>query len=76
LGEFNVQNAAAAICVGLSQGIEMGKIKEILKRVKPTLGRLEVFNAGQPFTVIVDYAHEPASLEAVYKNLKIFNPGK
>jgi len=76
IGEFNVYNAAAAICVGLLQGIGMGEIKEILKHVKPTPGRLEVVNAGQPFTVIVDYAHEPASLEAVYKALKIFTPRK
>ncbi len=67
IGEFNVQNAAAAICVGLSQGIGIRKIKEILKNAKPTPGRLEVINEGRPFTVIVDYAHEPASLEAVYK---------
>jgi UDP-N-acetylmuramyl-tripeptide synthetase len=76
IGEFNVYNAAAAICVAASQGIGMEKIKEILKQAKPTPGRLEVVNLGQPFTVIVDYAHEPASLEAVYKALKIFNPRK
>jgi len=74
IGEFNVYNAAAAICVAGLQGIGMGKIKEILRNAKPTPGRLEVVNAGQPFTVIVDYAHEPASLEAVYKTLRIFNP--
>ena len=73
IGEFNVANAAAAICVAQSQGIEMKKIKEILRSVKPAPGRLEIINEGQPFTVIVDYAHEPASLEAVYKTLKIFN---
>ncbi len=76
IGEFNVYNACAAICVAQSQGIAMEKIKEILKNVKPTPGRLEVINCGQPFTVIVDYAHEPASLEAVYRSLKIFNPRK
>jgi len=76
IGEFNVYNAAAAIGVAQSQGIPMEKIKEILTYAKPTPGRLEVINCGQPFTVIVDYAHEPASLEAVYKSLKIFNPRK
>jgi len=76
IGEFNVYNAAAAICVAQSQGIEMEKVKEILAHVKPTPGRLEVVNGGQPFTVIVDYAHEPASLEAAYKAIKVFNPKK
>jgi UDP-N-acetylmuramoyl-L-alanyl-D-glutamate--2,6-diaminopimelate ligase len=74
IGEFNVYNACAAICVAQSQGIKIEKIKEILKHAKPTPGRLEVINCGQPFAVIVDYAHEPASLEAIYESLKIFNP--
>ncbi|OGZ34066.1 MAG: hypothetical protein A2174_03040 [Candidatus Portnoybacteria bacterium RBG_13_41_18] len=74
IGEFNVYNAVAAICVAQSQGIGMEKIKAILAHAKPTPGRLEVVDCGQPFTVIIDYAHEPASLEAVYKTLKIFNP--
>jgi UDP-N-acetylmuramoyl-L-alanyl-D-glutamate--2,6-diaminopimelate ligase len=76
IGEFNVYNACAAICVAQSQGIEMEKIKEILKNAKPVPGRLEVIKSGQPFTVIVDYAHEPASLEAAYKAIKVFNPKK
>jgi UDP-N-acetylmuramoyl-L-alanyl-D-glutamate--2,6-diaminopimelate ligase len=76
VGEFNIYNAAAAICVAQSQGIGTDKIKEILKNAKPTPGRLEVIKAGQPFTVVVDYAHEPASLEAAYKAIKVFNPKK
>ncbi|MBI4709294.1 MAG: UDP-N-acetylmuramoyl-L-alanyl-D-glutamate--2,6-diaminopimelate ligase [Candidatus Portnoybacteria bacterium] len=76
IGEVNMYNAAAAICVAISQGIGVDKIKEALKNAKPAPGRLEVINEGQPFTVIVDYAHEPASLESAYKALKIFNPRK
>jgi len=76
IGEFNIANAAAAICLALSQGIAMEKIREALVKVKPIPGRLEVINQGQDFTVIVDYAHEPASLEQVYQTLKIFQPRK
>jgi UDP-N-acetylmuramoyl-L-alanyl-D-glutamate--2,6-diaminopimelate ligase len=76
IGEFNVYNAAAAICVAQSQGISTNKIKEILENAKPTPGRLEVIKGDQPFTVIVDYAHEPASLEAAYRAIKVFNPKK
>jgi len=76
LGEFNVANAGAAICLAISQAVAMEKIKEILKTAKPPAGRLELINEGQPFVVIVDYAHEPASLEAVYKTIKIFHPRK
>ncbi|MBI2514863.1 UDP-N-acetylmuramoyl-L-alanyl-D-glutamate--2,6-diaminopimelate ligase [Candidatus Wolfebacteria bacterium] len=67
IGEFNVYNAAAAICVALSQNIPMEQIKKALASAKPPPGRMEIIDKGQDFTVIVDYAHEPASLEAAYK---------
>ncbi len=76
IGEFNVYNAGAAICFALSQGISLEKAGEILKNVKSIPGRLEIVDKGQDFTVIVDYAHEPASLEAAYKTAKLFNPQK
>ncbi|HAL24481.1 TPA: UDP-N-acetylmuramyl-tripeptide synthetase [Candidatus Wolfebacteria bacterium] len=66
IGEFNVQNAGAAICVALSQGIEMGVIGRVLANMRTVPGRMEVINKGQNFSVIVDYAYEPKSLEAVY----------
>lgn len=69
IGEFNVYNAVAAICAALSQGLAMPKIKRALAKVKAPPGRLELVNKGQDFTVIIDYAHEPASLEAIYKTV-------
>jgi len=74
IGEFNVYNAAAAVCVALSQGVSLERIKSALRTVRPTPGRLEVVDAGQRFTVIVDYAHEPASLSAVYVAARLFEP--
>jgi UDP-N-acetylmuramoyl-L-alanyl-D-glutamate--2,6-diaminopimelate ligase len=70
IGEFNVYNVAAAIAVALSQNIPIEKIEEALGQVKSPAGRMEIIDKGQDFTVIVDYAHEPASLEAVYKTVK------
>lgn len=67
MGEFNIYNAAAAICAVLSQNIQMEKIKKALAQAKAPPGRFEIVDKGQDFTVIIDYAHEPASLEAVYK---------
>jgi len=76
IGEFNVYNAAAAISFALSQKIPIEKIREILKNAKPIAGRFERIEKGQDFEVIVDYAHEPASLEAAYKAVKLFRPNK
>ncbi|MBI3638425.1 UDP-N-acetylmuramoyl-L-alanyl-D-glutamate--2,6-diaminopimelate ligase [Candidatus Wolfebacteria bacterium] len=68
IGEFNVYNAAAAICVALSQNIPMAQIKKALADANPAPGRMEVVD-GKNFKIIIDYAHEPASLEAAYKTL-------
>jgi UDP-N-acetylmuramoyl-L-alanyl-D-glutamate--2,6-diaminopimelate ligase len=69
IGEFNIYNAAAAICVAVSQGIPRRQIKKALTKAAAPPGRLELINQGQNFTLIVDYAHEPASLETVYKTV-------
>ena len=76
IGEFNVYNAVAAICVALSQKIPIEKIKDVLTGVNPVPGRMEIIDSGQNFTAIVDYSYELASFENALKNLKIFNPNK
>lgn len=72
LGKFNVYNALAVITVGISQGIDWEKIKKTLEKITEIPGRMEVIDEGQNFTVIVDYAHEPAGLESVYKIITSF----
>ena len=67
IGEFNIYNIAAAICAALSQNIPIEQIQKSLLSFRPVAGRMEVVNMGQNFSVIVDYAHEPKSLESVYK---------
>jgi len=73
LGKFNVYNSLAAIAVGLSQSVSLEVCKTALEKVKTISGRMEVI-AKEPFTVIVDYAHTPDSLEAVYKDITGFKP--
>lgn len=68
-GEFNISNALAAICICLSQKVSLDVCKKSLEKIKKIPGRMEVV-IKEPFKVIVDYAHTPDSLEAVYKNLK------
>lgn len=69
LGEFNIYNSLSAICVALSQGIGLSTCQQALKKVKKMPGRMEIV-VDKPFTVIVDYAHTPDSLEKVYKTLR------
>ena len=69
LGAFNISNALAAICIGLSQGISLETCKKALEKVEGIPGRMEIV-VREPFFVIVDYAHTPAALEEVYREVK------
>jgi len=66
-GVFNIYNALAAATLGHALGIPVAQIKEGLESIESIPGRAERVDAGQPFDVIVDYAHTPRSLESIYK---------
>ena len=68
MGEFNICNALAATCVGVSQGISMEKCKEVVERVEGIPGRMEEV-ISRPFKVFVDYAFTPNALKQVYGTL-------
>ncbi|MBI2952865.1 MAG: UDP-N-acetylmuramoyl-L-alanyl-D-glutamate--2,6-diaminopimelate ligase [Chloroflexi bacterium] len=65
LGTFNVYNILAAIAVGVSQGFSFSDIQMGIQAVKGIAGRMESIDCGQDFSVIVDFAHTPGSLEHV-----------
>ena len=69
IGNFNIYNALAAISIALSQGISLETCKKAIEKVKKIPGRMEIV-IKEPFKVIVDYAHTPDSLKAVYKSIK------
>jgi UDP-N-acetylmuramoyl-L-alanyl-D-glutamate--2,6-diaminopimelate ligase len=65
-GQFNLYNILAATTFAKTQNIEIGTIKKALENFSGVPGRVERISAGQDFTVIVDYAHTPDSLEKLY----------
>lgn len=69
-GMYNVYNALGAIAVGLTRGIGFATLARLLSEEITIPGRFERIDAGQDFQVIVDYAPEIASLEAVYGVIK------
>ena len=69
-GDFNVANAAAAIKTAEIYGIKPDLAVKILENIESLPGRMELIEEGQNFKVIVDYAHTPDSMEAVYGSLK------
>lgn len=68
-GEFNLYNILAAVSFGISQNIRLEEIKRAIGKFKGIEGRME-FVQKEPFAVVVDYAHTPDSLKAVYQELK------
>ncbi len=62
-GRFNVANALAAATTGLVLGIEPEVIAAGLSTPVAVPGRFELVDVGQPFAVVVDYAHTPDGLE-------------
>jgi UDP-N-acetylmuramoyl-L-alanyl-D-glutamate--2,6-diaminopimelate ligase len=68
-GLFNVHNALAAIAVGEALELDPGSIRTGIATLARVPGRMERVEAGQPFSVVVDYAHTPEALAKVLENL-------
>ena len=64
-GRFNAHNAAAIVALGTGWELDPAAVRAGLESVEHVPGRMERVEAGQPFAVIVDYAHSPASLAIV-----------
>jgi UDP-N-acetylmuramoyl-L-alanyl-D-glutamate--2,6-diaminopimelate ligase len=68
-GRFNAYNALAVVALGEGLGLDAAAIRDGLASVERVPGRMETVDAGQPFSVFVDFAHTPASLQAVLDTL-------
>jgi UDP-N-acetylmuramoyl-L-alanyl-D-glutamate--2,6-diaminopimelate ligase len=62
-GLFNMENALAATCVGISEGIELGVIKKALEKITKVSGRMDEVKNKLGLKIIIDYAVTPDSLE-------------
>ncbi len=67
LGDFNRQNILAAFSTGLVQNLPLRRLAVGIENIQSVPGRLERIIAGQPFTVIVDYAFEPQAVNKLYE---------
>jgi UDP-N-acetylmuramoyl-L-alanyl-D-glutamate--2,6-diaminopimelate ligase len=72
IGKFSVYNVLASFAASVVSGIDIKKVIQSIESVEGISGRFELVNAGQDFTVIVDYAHTPDSLENVLKTIQHF----
>lgn len=75
-GQFNVYNSLAAAAVCMSLQVPLSIIKKGLDESSSISGRFEHVRCGQKYSVIVDYAHTPESLEGLLKLYRGLTPGK
>lgn len=75
-GRFNVYNALAAVTVGLLEGLTLEEIGKSLAGFSGVAGRFETVEAGQEYTVVIDYAHTPDGLENVIKAARELTRGR
>ena len=65
LGRFNVENVLGAVAAARLLGLEDDAIVRGAEHLAGVPGRFEAVDEGQPFAVVVDYAHTPEALESV-----------
>jgi UDP-N-acetylmuramoyl-L-alanyl-D-glutamate--2,6-diaminopimelate ligase len=70
LGGFNVSNSLCASAIALHAGVDLDVIARTLAQPPIIAGRMARIDEGQDFSVVVDYAHTPASLEKVLTLLR------
>jgi UDP-N-acetylmuramoyl-L-alanyl-D-glutamate--2,6-diaminopimelate ligase len=75
-GHFNVENALASIAAAAALGVRLEQAAGALAGVGRVPGRLEPVAEGQPFAVMVDYAHTPDSLENVLRAARRLTGGR
>ncbi|MDE2840897.1 MAG: UDP-N-acetylmuramoyl-L-alanyl-D-glutamate--2,6-diaminopimelate ligase [Chloroflexota bacterium] len=73
---FNVANTLAALAVVTGLGVPLDAAVTAVSSFPGVPGRMQVIAAGQPFAVIVDYAHTPNSLRLVLNALRGVTPGR
>lgn len=70
IGVFNIYNILGATTLARAIGVGLETIKRALEKIEVIPGRAERIDEGQPFSVLVDYAHTPDSLEKLYQAFK------
>ncbi len=75
-GRFNVENVLAAVAASRLLGIGDDAIVKGVEHVAGVPGRFEAVDEGQPFAVLVDYAHTPEALENVLAEARRLTPAR
>jgi UDP-N-acetylmuramoyl-L-alanyl-D-glutamate--2,6-diaminopimelate ligase len=75
-GRFNLENVLGTVAAGRLLGVDDQAIARGIGSVSGVPGRFQSVDEGQPFAVIVDYAHKPAALENVLRTARDLGTGR
>jgi UDP-N-acetylmuramoyl-L-alanyl-D-glutamate--2,6-diaminopimelate ligase len=75
-GRFNVENVLGAVAAGILLDVDEDEIAAGVRALEGVPGRFEAVDEGQPFTVLVDYAHTPDSLDNVLRTAREIAGGR
>lgn len=75
-GKFNIYNMLAASTAAVVNQVPLRVIQNTLKEISPIPGRFEGIDIGQPYGVIVDYAHTPDAVQNILKTCRELTQGK
>jgi UDP-N-acetylmuramoyl-L-alanyl-D-glutamate--2,6-diaminopimelate ligase len=75
-GRFNVLNGLCALGICHALGLPLEAAAQGLARVRGLRGRMQVLDAGQPFPIVIDYAHTPDGLAQVLRELRPLTAGR
>jgi len=75
-GEFNISNSLAAISVGRKLGLSKEQIEKGIAALETVEGRMNLINAGQNFSVIVDFASTPDGFQKFFESMRPLVKGK
>jgi UDP-N-acetylmuramoyl-L-alanyl-D-glutamate--2,6-diaminopimelate ligase len=76
LGRYNVTNVAGAIATGIALKIPLDTVIKAIEMADPVPGRFRPVNMGQPFTVLIDYAHTPDGIERLCQSAREITSGR
>ncbi len=75
-GKYNVYNALAAMTAAVNQGISLEVIARAFRKFLGAPGRYKIIEYGQPYAIIIDFAHNFHGLEHILKTLRLFPRNK
>jgi len=75
-GRFNVENILGVIAAGILLDVDEQDVADGIRALSGVPGRFEAVDEGQPFAVIVDYAHTPDSLDIVLQAARELGAGR